>query len=55
MRKSNAARARELDWRKFESPYMPLTPVVRPKGTALSQLLERLRRAFELAKIKVGA
>jgi hypothetical protein len=55
MRKSNAAKARELDWSEFTSPYMPLTPVVHPKGTALSQLVERLRKAFERAKIKISA
>ena len=55
MRKSNVAKARELDWSKFASPYMPSEPVVHPKGNALLQLVERLKLAFERARIKVSA
>jgi len=50
MRKSNAARARELDWTQFKSPHMPSESVVYPKGEEKLALIERIRAAFRKVK-----
>jgi hypothetical protein len=55
MRKSNAARARELDWREFVSPNVPNEGVVYPDGSARGYLVLRIRHAFEKVKARIVA
>lgn len=54
MAKSNAAKARELDWGAYEGT-LPKEGVVYPKGQDRADLIARIRRAFKKVKIRLPA
>ena len=54
MRKSNAEKARNLDWTEYAST-RPREAVTQPKGKARTDLIQRLRKAFQRAKLKQTA
>lgn len=54
MAKSNAAKARELDWSEHTST-LPKEGVVNPKGQDKADLIARLRKAFSKTKLRQTA